>query len=102
MSTSTGRARTSAAYSAMTDKDLLALLDAVVNDDCLIVLEGTTFTAHVRINGPCVIRDCAFPEGLTVGRGGSIRFEGHNSMTVRGKTYTVNGGAILSTDHTEP
>lgn len=82
----------------MTDADLVALLDAVVNHDAIIVLEDTVFTNPVVINGPCVIRDCSFPLGLTVGRGGSIRFEGTNLLTTNGKTYTVERGAIYNTE----
>lgn len=82
----------------MTDKDLIALLDIVVNQDAVVVLEGTVFDVAVHITGACVIRDCSFPLGLTVGRGGSIRFEGTNLLTTRGKTYTVVKGAIYNTE----
>lgn len=86
----------------MTEADLFGLLDAVVNPDAVVVLQDTAFTTPVHITGPCIIRDCYFPEGLTVGRGGSIRFEGKNWITKNGRVYLVEKGAYYATDHADP
>lgn len=87
----------------MTDADLVAALDAVVNADAVTVLRDTTFSTGVHITGPCIVMNCRFPGGLTIGRGGSIRFEGENWITSKnGQTYCVRQGAMYSTEHTDP
>lgn len=87
----------------MSEPDYMSLLDALVNADAVVVLRDTTFTTAVHVTGPCVVMNCRFLEGLTIGRGGSIRFEGENWITEKnGRVYCVTKGAAYSTEHTDP
>lgn len=77
-----------------TDAELMNLLDVAVNPDAIAVLQDTCFSSPIHITGPCIVRNCVFQERLTIGAGGSIRFEGHNVLTARdGRTYVLKDGA---------
>lgn len=77
-----------------TDAELFNLLDIAVNPDAIYVFQGVTFHHAIHINGPCIVRNCTFLEPLTIGFGGSIRFEGVNKLTSKnGRTYVLKDGA---------